>query len=62
MIYRLILLLSAAIIALLGLGVSAFAMSQGATDQAIAFGWPSLGASLLLALLVPHSNSVKPSA
>ena len=39
-----------------GLSASAYSMSLGLTDQAIAFGWPTIALSLLIAMLAPASS------
>ncbi|WP_203291619.1 hypothetical protein [Maricaulis parjimensis] len=50
---RLIMLIIATLVALAGLTASAWSLSRGETDQAIAFGWPSLAVIMVLALFIP---------
>jgi len=46
-------MLAAAALATTGFTASALALSQGQTDQAIAFAWPSVAVAILLALSFP---------
>ncbi len=55
---RLVLLIFAALVALTGLTASAWSLSRGETDQAIAFGWPSIAVIMLLALFLPAGKSL----
>ncbi|WP_300542787.1 hypothetical protein [Maricaulis sp.] len=59
---RLTMLLAAAMIAAAGLTASAWSLSQGQPDQAIAFGWPPLSIAILMALLVPSGQRSAPKA
>ncbi len=49
-------LVFAALIAL-GLAACGVSLSLGMIDQAIAFAWPSLGAALAVALLIPAAKN-----
>lgn len=53
MIVRLAMLAAASLTTLGGVSASAYSFTQGATEQAIAFGWPALAVALALALLAP---------
>ena len=58
--YRLTMTLIAAMIAATGLTASAFSLSQGATDQAIAFGWPAIAVALSILVLTPSRKKLQP--
>lgn len=51
--YSLAMLLSAATVTAGGLTASAFSLTQGQTDQAIAFGWPAIAVAFVVVMLVP---------
>jgi hypothetical protein len=53
MIVRLAMLATASLTAVGGLTASAYSITQGATDQAIAFGWPTLAIALAIVMLAP---------
>lgn len=53
---RPIMILSAAALAVFGLGAGAISLMLGSVDQAIAFAWPGIGAGLTLALLAPEGR------
>ncbi|MGY6661748.1 MAG: hypothetical protein ACXIVO_05460 [Glycocaulis sp.] len=40
----------------LGLGAGGMSLASGMVDQAIAFTWPSAGAALAIALLIPAAR------
>lgn len=50
---RLIILAASVLAALSGLAAGAFSLMGGAIDQAVAFTWPGLASSIILALIVP---------
>ena len=54
--HSLAMLLGAATITAGGLTASAFSLTQGQTDQAIAFGWPALAIACVMAMLVPSGR------
>ncbi|WP_323763016.1 hypothetical protein [Maricaulis sp.] len=51
--YSLSMLLSAATVTAGGLTASAFSLTQGQTDQAIAFGWPAIAVAFVVVMLAP---------
>lgn len=51
--YSLAMLLTAATVTTGGLTASAFSLTQGQTDQAIAFGWPAIAVAFVVVMLVP---------
>ena len=51
--YSLAMLLSAATVTAGGLTASAFSLTQGQTDQAIAFGWPAIAVAFVVVMLMP---------
>ncbi|MCC5980841.1 MAG: hypothetical protein JJU26_03880 [Oceanicaulis sp.] len=55
--FRIILWLVLAGLVVLGLAAGGVSLSLGMIDQAIAFAWPSLGAALAVALLIPAAKS-----
>lgn len=55
MVIRFTIMLAAAALAATGFTASALALTQGQTDQAIAFAWPSVAVAILLALSVPKN-------
>ena len=55
---RLAMLILAALIAVTGLTASAWSLSRGQTDQAIAFGWPSIAVIMVLALFLPARKTL----
>lgn len=50
--FRIVFTLAGFALMALGFGASAYAFSQGAIDQAIAFTWPTAGLAVALALLL----------
>ena len=50
-------LLAAALMTTAGFTASAWSLTQGQTDQAIAFGWPTLAVAVTLALMIPASKT-----
>jgi TRAP-type C4-dicarboxylate transport system permease small subunit len=54
---RLAMLLAAALMTTAGFTASAWSLTQGQTDQAIAFGWPTLAVAVTLALMIPASKT-----
>jgi len=56
MVVRFAILLAAAALAATGFTASALALSQGQTDQAIAFAWPSIAVAILLAISLPGNS------
>jgi peptidoglycan/LPS O-acetylase OafA/YrhL len=62
MIVRLAMLACAALTAVGGLSASAYSVTQGATDQAIAFGWPTVAIALAIAMLAPPRRRTPPRA
>lgn len=50
---RLIILAASVLAALSGLAAGALSLLGGAVDQAVAFTWPGLASSIMLALLTP---------
>lgn len=55
--FRIILWLVFAGIIALGLMAGGVSLSLGMIDQAIAFAWPSMGAAIAVALLIPAAKS-----
>ena len=55
---RLAMLIFAVLVALTGLSASAWSLSRGETDQAIAFGWPSIAVIMVLALFLPARKTL----
>ncbi|WP_297730682.1 hypothetical protein [uncultured Maricaulis sp.] len=51
--YSLAMLLTAATVSAGGLTASAFSLTQGQTDQAIAFGWPAIAVAFVIVMLLP---------
>jgi hypothetical protein len=51
--YSLAMLLTAATVTAGGLTASAFSLTQGQTDQAIAFGWPAIAVAFVIVMLLP---------
>ena len=51
--YSLAMLLTAATVTAGGLTASAFSLTQGQTDQAIAFGWPAIAVAFVIVMLMP---------
>ncbi|OLF71077.1 hypothetical protein AWH62_13550 [Maricaulis sp. W15] len=51
--YSLAMLLTAATVTAGGLTASAFSLTQGQTDQAIAFGWPAIAVAFVVVMLLP---------
>jgi len=56
MVIRFAIMLAAAALAATGFTASALALTQGQTDQAIAFAWPSIAVAILLALSFPGNT------
>ncbi|MEE2565740.1 hypothetical protein [Hyphobacterium marinum] len=50
--FRIVFTLTGFALMALGFGASAYAFSQGAIDQAIAFTWPTAGLAVAFALLI----------
>lgn len=50
--FRIVFSLAGFALMALGFGASAYAFSQGAIDQAIAFTWPTAGFAVALALIL----------
>jgi hypothetical protein len=40
-----------------GLSASAYSLTQGATDQAIAFGWPVIALAVIMGFVIPARRS-----
>lgn len=53
MVIRLVMLIAAVLTTAAGFSASAYSLTQGQTDQAIAFAWPSLAISIAIALVIP---------
>jgi hypothetical protein len=51
--YSLAMLLTAATVSAGGLTASALSLTQGQTDQAIAFGWPAIAVAFIIIMLLP---------
>ena len=62
MVVRLAIMLTAAALAATGFTASALALTQGQTDQAIAFAWPSIAVAILLGLAVPSKPLLRAQA
>lgn len=56
MVIRFTIMLAAAALAATGFTASALALTQGQTDQAIAFAWPSVAVAILLAFSLPGNT------
>ncbi|MBO6796147.1 hypothetical protein [Maricaulis sp.] len=56
MVIRFTIMLAAAALAATGFTASALALTQGQTDQAIAFAWPSIAVAILLAFSLPGNT------
>lgn len=56
MVVRILLLLGAAVMTAIGITASAFSLSNGQTDQAIAFAWPALASIIAFGLMMPTSQ------
>lgn len=54
--YSLAMLLTAATVTTGGLTASVFSLTQGQTDQAIAFGWPAIAVAFVVVMLVPNGR------
>ncbi|GGH08892.1 MAG TPA: hypothetical protein DF715_05325 [Oceanicaulis sp.] len=54
--FRIMLWIAFAGVLALGLGAGGFSLAIGMVDQAIAFTWPSAGAALAIALLIPAAR------
>lgn len=55
--FRIILWVAFAGLIGLGLAAGGFSLSLGMIDQAIAFAWPSMGAAIAVALLIPAAKT-----
>ena len=55
--FRLIAILFTSTLIFLGVGASAFSLTLGAVDQAIAFFWPAIALAVILAFLAPMGHS-----
>ncbi len=55
---RLAMLIFAALVAVAGLTASAWSLSRGETDQAIAFGWPAIAVIMILVLALPARKTL----
>ena len=58
MVIRFTIMLAAAALAATGFTASALALTQGQTDQAIAFAWPSVAVAILLAFSLPGNTTL----
>ncbi|MGP1274746.1 MAG: hypothetical protein ACQRW7_04935 [Caulobacterales bacterium] len=54
--FRILLWIAFAGVLALGLGAGGLSLATGLIDQAIAFTWPSAGAALAIALLIPATR------
>lgn len=55
--FRLAMILSAAGLCIAGLSAAAYSLVSGQTDRAIAYGWPVLGLTVIVAILTPGRSS-----
>jgi len=60
--YSLAMLLTAATVTTGGLTASAFSLTQGQTDQAIAFGWPAIAVAFVIVMLMPTGRHRRPAS
>ncbi len=58
--YSLAMLLTAATVSAGGLSASAYSLTQGQTDQAIAFGWPAIAVAFVIVMLLPTGRRNRP--
>lgn len=54
--FRIMLWITLAGVLTLGLGAGGMSLATGLIDQAIAFTWPSAGAALAIALMIPAAR------
>ena len=56
--FRLAMIVAAAVLTAAGLTAAAYSLTQGQTDQAIAFGWPAIAIAIAFAIVIPsHSRA-----
>lgn len=59
MVFRILMMLAAASVTTLGVTAAALSLTHGQTDQAIAFAWPALAASIALCLMIPGHQDAR---
>ncbi len=57
MLFRVLMLLAAAGLTAAGITASAYSLSHGQTDQAIAFAWPAIAAIIAFGLIMPSQRA-----
>ncbi|WP_417468475.1 hypothetical protein [Maricaulis sp.] len=54
--FRLAMTVAAALLTTTGLTAAAYSLTQGQTDQAIAFGWPAIAIAIAFAIVIPSQS------
>lgn len=56
---RLTLMIVTYLIAITGVTASAYSLTQGQTDQAIAFAWPAIALATAIAIMIPARRAAQ---